>query len=1256
MGVGKHVVVVLLLVGAVRAVRVTAGRVLEFGFRQNECGGAIFTDEEADSLVGALTRTTSETSCPSVGVLAQADRRVTFTVPPMYDIQASLPIGDKLLPRLNTTAEGIATAFSMELWLRPSTDTSRKGTRTQLLAVGHQDDSRPKYAPPLTLAQEDNRLVMEVADAEAAAQGIRHKCEVALAPLNWRSSRLMHVVAVAGGDEPCRIAVRWMDAATGATAGGSSNYSTCSNAVDAVQTAVCTATGGTFTLTQDGKTTDAILFDATADDVLVELKKAAIVPAAGTVSFSAGTAACDGTGSNTMTITFVGTASPKTTATANVGSLVGGTIVLAQPTAGVAAGGLTCDAALTLDPPFVVGVRNLTQYVNKKLSLFASSTGNPTSSPPWGQLYLMAMYDRPLSEAEVAQNFEAFWPSVASFVVPEDGVWAAADATALPAARDLVLLNLTASDLRASKNALFDVACAPTTSVVVATLPTRGALFSAAGTRIDTTGVALAGPPYAVRYRPLTNAFGAAAAASASFTVRANAACGGDSTITKSFEVVPVNDAPVAAAAARQEDATAGVRANIELATGATDLEGDAIVSVVAELVTPSPVNDVNVTFQVVGTQLEADFEATPGLANHQGKTVLTKVVFRFWLIDALGGKSAAPATLTVRVLNALRAIEGVNAVPEFVEGITNVHAGSLPASHLVQLTGRDTVVPARQLTFHVDRSVLPSRGKLYQLQSVAPDGALLYDTATEITPTPTNQFAEVSTVACVPLAQTCIASLVYVPHVYDFNDPPRKTGSGKDDRVKDVYFDPPVCNSELGATTNAADACVDDPRTTASRLPAPTCGLDCGLSFHVQTNDGARSEGVAHALTVRNVPNEPAVSLSAAYLQRSDIVALKLEHRVLGSFDGEGAEWTDRDLDACEWRAEVKTGPGGFFACDAENTTSALRHADFQRNGTLGDCVQESQHVVFFARPSVMRAVLSSIRYYATMPGTILMSVGITNTMCNATQQADGACDGVALALTLSAERDPQDLAESVGNEKATCRPWSCHMELWGLSREFTMLTFCVIFAVIYLSAHDFCARKRIEVKHAGIRKACGCGCCQRVGKGGKKAVAARRRKTLAPLPREPHHGAGTSSDDEDEEVTAEGQRPYTPWVKMQDHEGRSLYYNTETKVSLWKLPPGALWVWGGKDEYSVLDRTSSASQNPLQAGGCGGSSPWEARSDPQGRVFYFNTETKKSSWTMSTSSAADFYSGLPTTADGGEEPGLNGSGDAGSKPTGTI
>mgnify|MGYP001236607380 CR=1 FL=1 len=36
----------------------------------------------------------------------------------------------------------------------------------------------------------------------------------------------------------------------------------------------------TFTLTQDGKTTDAILFDATADDVLVELKKAAIVPAA----------------------------------------------------------------------------------------------------------------------------------------------------------------------------------------------------------------------------------------------------------------------------------------------------------------------------------------------------------------------------------------------------------------------------------------------------------------------------------------------------------------------------------------------------------------------------------------------------------------------------------------------------------------------------------------------------------------------------------------------------------------------------------------------------------------------------------------------------------------------------------------------------------------------------------------------------------------------------------------------------------------
>ena len=36
--------------------------------------GAVFVDEEADSLVGTLTRETVETSCPSVGVLAQADR------------------------------------------------------------------------------------------------------------------------------------------------------------------------------------------------------------------------------------------------------------------------------------------------------------------------------------------------------------------------------------------------------------------------------------------------------------------------------------------------------------------------------------------------------------------------------------------------------------------------------------------------------------------------------------------------------------------------------------------------------------------------------------------------------------------------------------------------------------------------------------------------------------------------------------------------------------------------------------------------------------------------------------------------------------------------------------------------------------------------------------------------------------------------------------------------------------------------------
>jgi hypothetical protein len=212
-------------------------------------------------------------------------------------------------------------------------------------------------------------------------------------------------------------------------------------------------------------------------------------------------------------------------------------------------------------------------------------------------------------------------------------------------------------------------------------------------------------------------------------------------------------------------------------------------------------------------------------------------------------------------------------------------------------------------------------------------------------------------------------------------------------------------------------------------------------------------------------------------------------------------------------------------------------------------------------------------------------------------------------------------------------------------------MATFFFIFLVIYVAAHDFCARKRVMCRQHGVRKACGCGCCAKVGKGGRRTAAdsAKKRATMIPPPHAPHHGGSTSSDDE-EELPAEGgkgagalQRPHTPWVKLQDAQGRSLYYNETTNRSVWKLPPGAMWSRGGAAHYSVVNygATKVAPQNPIQAGeaaatmggggggiematfsgtgaggGAFGAGVWEQRSDAQGRPFYFNTATNTSTW----------------------------------------
>ena len=89
-------------------------------------------------------------------------------------------------------------------------------------------------------------------------------------------------------------------------------YPRCTEDKFAEQTAVCTGTAGSFTLTHAGVESAAIPFGANAATVQAAFQGMSSVNNASTVTFAAGkTAACDGTGSNTMTLTFSGIPGPQ---------------------------------------------------------------------------------------------------------------------------------------------------------------------------------------------------------------------------------------------------------------------------------------------------------------------------------------------------------------------------------------------------------------------------------------------------------------------------------------------------------------------------------------------------------------------------------------------------------------------------------------------------------------------------------------------------------------------------------------------------------------------------------------------------------------------------------------------------------------------------------------------------------------------------------------------------------------------------------
>lgn len=91
---------------------------------------------------------------------------------------------------------------------------------------------------------------------------------------------------------------------------------------------------------------------------------------------------------------------------------------------------------------------------------------------------------------------------------------------------------------------------------------------------------------------------------------------------------------------------------------------------------------------------------------------------------------------------------------------------------------------------------------------------------------------------------------------------------------------------------------------------------------------------------------------------------------------------------------------------------------------------------------------------------------------------------------------------------------------------------------------------------------------------------------------------------DDKDGEVKKEKKKVKkpkekknnTPWTEHKAPDGRTYFYNTETKVSTWQKP------------------NELKTPGEIQLDSC----PWKEHKADTGRIYYHNTETKESTWTI--------------------------------------